>query len=113
MAYKTVELQREANRRNYHNDKAKNKLRIAAYKQSLKGFVKGLKEKTPCSDCNINYPSYVMDFDHIGDNKVMDVSRLAAQGFKSQLLIEIKKCQIVCANCHRIRTYERSHNVFL
>lgn len=50
-----------------------------------------------------------MDFDHRpGTIKVADVSVLARSSTKERTLDEIAKCDLVCANCHRIRT-ERVH----
>lgn len=70
-----------------------------------------LKEikKVPCIDCKMSYPHYVMDFDHLpGSTKVANVTRLLASGSISRFLAEIEKCEVVCANCHRERTYQRS-----
>lgn len=68
--------------------------------------IKKLKE-TPCADCGIQYPYYVMDFDHLKD-KEWNVSRGVNNGKTwTALCKEIEKCEIVCANCHRKRTYER------
>ena len=76
---------------------------------SLAESVKSLKEASPCADCGIKYPYYVMDFDHVGGDKTMNVSRLArGAGGKARLLQEISKCDLVCANCHRKRTHLRS-----
>ncbi len=77
----------------------------------LAKFVLGLKQK-PCSDCGVQYPPYVMDFDHTGaDVKLDSIARLARNGFSSsKILEEIKKCDLVCSNCHRERTYRRAHN---
>ena len=47
-----------------------------------------------------------MDFDHIG-SKRLEVSRLVFVSGTAALLEEIKKCEVVCANCHRIRTMRR------
>jgi hypothetical protein len=68
-------------------------------------FIKTLKEFTPCSDCGIKYPAYVMDFDHLRD-KSGQVHKFLSYSHK-RLLEEISKCEIVCANCHRERTYQR------
>ena len=71
-------------------------------------YVRSLKEATPCADCGNHFPHVCMDFDHIGDDKTHAVARLVA-GARSLDLIkaEIAKCEIVCANCHRIRTFSR------
>lgn len=61
----------------------------------------------PCMDCGIKYPPYVMDFDHRNPyDKKMNISRVGQWGIKT-LLEEVKKCDIVCSNCHRIRTNNR------
>ncbi|HEX5273486.1 MAG TPA: hypothetical protein VFW33_23475 [Gemmataceae bacterium] len=64
----------------------------------------------PCADCGQRYPHYVMDFDHRpGEKKCFNVSVAAGQPRLSwnRLLAEIAKCDVVCANCHRERTYQR------
>lgn len=63
----------------------------------------------PCADCRVEFPHYVMEFDHRdGEDKVDAVSRLMTTAWTSALLAEIAKCDVVCANCHRIRTYLRA-----
>lgn len=72
-------------------------------------YIRKLKESTPCTDCGIHYPYYIMDFDHISGNKKNIVSAMTQESFEL-VLAEINKCEIVCANCHRKRTFERSHS---
>ena len=64
----------------------------------------------PCADCRQRYPHYVMDFDHRpGEGKEFPLANIAGQSRISwkRIQAEIAKCDVVCANCHRIRTYER------
>lgn len=62
-----------------------------------------------CFDCH-NTDFRVLEFDHIS-NKKMNVSSMVAGGYAwSTILSEIQKCEIVCANCHRIRTFRRSNS---
>lgn len=72
-----------------------------------KNYLKSIKDK-PCVDCGIKYDYYVMDFDHLNEqDKENNVARMAAGGWSLKKLIkEINKCEVVCANCHRIRTYK-------
>ena len=57
-----------------------------------------------CLDCNVSYPPYVLDFDHVRD-KEFGISRAIQNGTSLDKIVkEIEKCEIVCANCHRIRT---------
>jgi hypothetical protein len=56
-------------------------------------------------DCKKKYPPYVMDFDHRDrSEKAFEVGRGLYVSIK-RLLIEIAKCDVVCANCHRERTH--------
>lgn len=48
-----------------------------------------------------------MDFDHVRGKKVKSLSNLAISGTEAQVLAEIAKCDLVCANCHRHRTHLR------
>ena len=77
-------------------------------KKIFKDKIKDLKELTPCMDCKKNYPYYVMQFDHRNsEEKEYLVSRLANGNSQEKTWKEIEKCDIVCANCHAERTYQR------
>lgn len=61
----------------------------------------------PCADCGVQYPYYVMDFDHRdGATKAFMLSDAPRATSKSPLK-EIEKCDVVCAKCHRERTHRR------
>jgi pyruvate-formate lyase-activating enzyme len=51
----------------------------------------------------------VMEFDHRpGEAKVSHVANMLRDGIgKARILVEISKCDLVCSNCHRIRTWKR------
>lgn len=62
-------------------------------------------KNVPCMDCGQAFPPCAMDFDHRGDKR-SEVALMAMQEYSvNSILAEIEKCDIVCANCHRIRTY--------
>lgn len=66
----------------------------------------------PCTDCGREYPHYVMDFDHVPGRgqKVAGVSRMVNGSYSvASVEAEIKKCDLVCSNCHRIRTHRREY----
>lgn len=65
-------------------------------------------KQQPCADCGKIYPPYVMDFDHVRGEKKFDIS-LSERTAWETVLAEIAKCDVVCANCHRERTWERAH----
>lgn len=67
-----------------------------------KAFVDDLKYKIPCADCVRLFKPCQMDFDHVRGEKVEQVSRLIGD---PRLRDEITKCELVCANCHRVRTW--------
>lgn len=60
-----------------------------------------------CTDCGIT-DSVVLEFDHLSDKK-HNISSMMRAGYRwLSVLEEIEKCEVVCANCHRKRTYARS-----
>jgi len=75
-------------------------------KQQFKKRLSEIKEASGCMDCGETNP-IVLDFDHLKDKKY-NVSRMIHDGFSwAAIKKEIAKCEVVCANCHRIRTYNR------
>jgi hypothetical protein len=79
----------------------------AQRKLELKRKVAKAKEK-PCVDCGIQLVHYAMDFDHTAEDKNKGIARMANYGNSwESIQAEIAKCDLVCANCHRIRTHER------
>jgi len=48
-----------------------------------------------------------MDFDHVRGVKHANVMELVSTLSKKRIDQEIAKCEIVCSNCHRIRTHMR------
>ena len=110
MPTKDPALRAANNRRYYEKNKARVRERTALARERNAKFVRDLKESTPCADCGKFYPWYVMDFDHLRD-KIADVGTMATQTVVSlkTLQEEIDKCEIVCSNCHRVRTFTREN----
>jgi hypothetical protein len=59
-----------------------------------------------CADCGLSYPWYVMDFDHVSGTKKFQLSNAFTRSLRI-LREELAKCELVCANCHRIRTFKK------
>ena len=75
-------------------------------KQQFKKKLSEIKEASGCTDCGVKNP-IVLDFDHLKDKRY-NVSRMIHDGFSwAAIKKEIAKCEVVCANCHRVRTYNR------
>jgi hypothetical protein len=80
----------------------------AALRVRKREHIAKLKAEATCPDCKQHYPAPAMDFDHVRGQKVRAISGMVSGGYGwDALLEEIAKCEIVCANCHRIRTAAR------
>lgn len=87
--------------------RAARKASVANYKKQFRVWYNSLKTK-PCSDCGVEYHHAAMQWDHIpGQEKVSSLAQLIHTGSKPKVLAEIAKCELVCANCHAVRTYHR------
>lgn len=93
----------------YLKNKEKHLVTVSKNNQRYRPAIRKLIRETknvPCMDCGISYPYYVMDFDHREDKKYT-VGRLAGSFYSLETIRrEMDKCDVVCANCHRIRTHK-------
>lgn len=109
MPYKDKEKQREAQRRwakQNRKDNPNHRVYLNQIREENKLKVRALKESAPCMDCGNFYAHYVMDYDHRDPStKVRTVSALVNAFTWAAVLLEIEKCDLVCSNCHRIRTH--------
>jgi hypothetical protein len=61
-----------------------------------------------CADCGERFPPCAMDFDHReATDKRVGVTRMVGRACIKRILAEAAMCDIVCANCHRARTFRR------
>lgn len=96
-------------RAHYHENKEPYKNRAMLVKAKIRTLIYEAKDK-PCMDCGISYPFFVMDFDHRpGEIKLFNPSQLPNCGSIKNAITELTKCDVVCANCHRIRTWTREN----
>lgn len=107
MPYRDKEKQREYQKKHYQDNKLRYLDQNRLNRAKLKKYVADIKESKPCADCGISYPHYVMDFDHIGDNKDGIIQEFVKRHNIRALNEEIAKCEVVCSNCHRIRSQNR------
>lgn len=102
------DCRREIDAAYYKENKARRKGNHKRIKEDLRIWHQELKDK-PCVDCNNRYHHAAMHYDHIpGHTKRDDISSMVAYGLgKVTILAEIAKCELVCANCHAVRTFKR------
>ena len=69
-------------------------------------FMVELFRARPCVDCGETDP-LVLEFDHLVEKKFNVGAGMRERSLQS-VRDEIAKCEVVCANCHRRRTYIRA-----
>lgn len=73
-----------------------------------------IKIEAGCADCGLHSAEHpeIFDFDHRpGTEKIAGVSTFLTKGTIEDMLAEIAKCDVVCGNCHRIRTHRQREPV--
>lgn len=102
---------RRAYDRRYYSERGKEArlARSRARRSKARAWMSALKEGRVCLDCGGSFPPYVMHWDHLpGYLKVSDVSVLVGNRRRDVVLAELSKCELVCANCHVMRTVTRA-----
>ncbi|UVK60979.1 HNH endonuclease [Streptomyces phage JimJam] len=66
------------------------------------------KVKQGCVDCGYNAHAAALEFDHLPNSgKIKSVASLMYASW-DVIWAEIAKCEVVCSNCHSIRTHQRA-----
>lgn len=102
--------------KNFREWYAKNREKITLRRRDLMRFrraaarrlVDPLKEE-PCKDCHNRYNPVCMEFDHRDPTvKRGTISNFVSKGYPVEVILaELEKCDLVCSNCHAIRTWRQ------
>ena len=69
-----------------------------------------IKQKLGCNICGYNEHPAALQFDHIHpDQKLFGIGSCKSTNLKT-LFIELRKCRVLCANCHAIHTFKEGHH---
>lgn len=100
--------QRAYNVRYYAANRDRELARVRAKSDRWVRILRDMR-RVPCDDCGGTFEPHLMDFDHRDPaTKTFDILRRVGGVTRSRLVTEIEKCDIVCANCHKIRSYARA-----
>lgn len=101
--YKCKECQKEYFKEHYTKNKQYYIDKAAEQKKhniEINKKIKADAKKDGCVFCGENHPA-VLDFHHINKNsKYKDIAKMR-ENPPTQLKKEIKKCIVLCSNCHR------------
>ena len=101
--------QKEAKRRYYEANKdavkAKAKAHTRDVRNRVRGWIYAYLLNHPCVDCGAADP-VILEFDHFRD-KEFNIGEATSLGMSlKRVKLEIEKCDVRCANCHRKKTYK-------
>ena len=87
------------------------KEKLAEYNRAIhkayKELTNKIKMEKGCADCGFNSNPCALQFDHLPEHvKLCKVSSMHGYA-KEKVLKEIEKCEVVCGNCHALRTEKR------
>jgi hypothetical protein len=95
-----------SDKRRIHHD-CKKCVKLLAQMRTV--FIRSFKT-APCMDCGHSFHHYQMDFDHVRGVKLFALSTVNKDRRNrsfDEIFSEISKCDVVCSNCHRARTWAR------
>ncbi len=101
------ECNKTKQKQHYRRNRGDYKSKARKYKRARLAFLWEIKLSNPCADCGGNYHPIAMDFDHVSGKKSFNIGQSGREVGVARLFEEIEKCELVCANCHRLRTLNR------
>ncbi len=115
MPYKDPIVHKEKHKEYSRKYYEKNKEKVIATTQAtnFRGKAKWdlYKASLKCARCAENHIA-TLDFHHLDPNeKEHEVSKLISSRMFTKAYKEIKKCAVLCSNCHRKLHYEEKKNV--
>lgn len=103
----TREWQRYCLSKCRNNGPAK-KTRTQSFQLKRRQLINDIKMSKGCAKCGYSEHAAALDFNHVSEHKNFNVSQDPKVAL-GKLLAEIEKCEVLCANCHRVHTYEKRH----
>mgnify|MGYP001569968962 FL=1 len=102
-----LDCSREKSLNRYYGNRERLQAQARKRVQEITDMINELKS-APCTDCNQKFPPVCMDFDRRDPpTKISEISTLRRTASVKIITNEILKCDLVCSNCHRLRTQKR------
>jgi endogenous inhibitor of DNA gyrase (YacG/DUF329 family) len=83
-------------------ERARTRLKWSKEREKIVDVLAQIKLDSGCVDCGYKGHPTVLQFDHVRGEKIMAVSQFQNL---AKALAEAEKCEIRCANCHHIKTF--------
>ena len=77
-------------------------------RSTIRTYINNYKQERGCMDCKEDYPYWMLEFDHLSYKKFNISGYRKKTNSLDTIKAEIAKCEVVCSNCHRIRTFVRN-----
>lgn len=113
MPFKNREYRLVYRRKWYAKNKESEIAHVTKRKRQIKIWLQDYKANKRCSKCGETHPA-TLEFHHVGGKiKDRNISQMVVDGISVQrILEEMKKCKVVCSNCHKKMHYEEKINKF-
>ena len=96
-----------AERRRYYKRNAASEAKYKAQRSArVRDILNIIKLERGCCDCGYNSHAEALDFDHVDGQKSFTISGSIQCNLRT-IRAEVAKCEVRCANCHRIATKRR------
>jgi hypothetical protein len=115
MPYKDVNVRKNKNkeysRKDYLKNYAQRREQLNARRRELKKQWDAFKCTLKCTNCGFAHPG-ALDFHHQDKStKEHSVNELISDGRFTKAYEEVKKCIVLCANCHRLHHWEEKQQI--
>jgi len=114
MPYKNSEKQKESQRNHYLNNKEAYHLRTNKHKKLKRAWLNGIKTDLGCAKCE-EKRTPCLEFHHTEarkGNQELRISYLVRSWSRERILEEIKKCIVLCRNCHALEHWDEEKQDF-
>jgi len=75
-------------------------------------FVNEYKLERGCAQCGYNAHPVALELNHIDPTtKTYSIGKELISISMEKLVLELAKCEVLCANCHQIHTFENGHHL--
>ena len=107
MGYKDVEKQRQFQKDYFQANKSKSAGYLRKRREERTKWFWELKKTLQCERCGESHPACIEFHHRDAAEKVQCVSEMVCAALaEARILEEIKKCQVLCSNCHQKLHYE-------